>query len=279
MIPAAPARTHSHQPLASGHRDCACEDQPLFPINMCQCLIGIAFAFGVVLTSAPALADRVAAHDLEIDRTEVTVGAFAAFVDRTGFVTRAEREGGSFEWGAGWERRSGWTFRAPKGATAAPDEPAVHINWTEADAFCRDAGGRLPTRAEWTAAAYTENRAMLFNGFETGRTYEYPVGDAPDGMNTNRTGHVPVGTTKRGVNGLYDMGANVLEWLADRHGEDALTAGGSWWYGPGKTRAGGMQWKPADFFAVYIGFRCGYESAIGLRAVPSRSKEGHDAQP
>ncbi len=61
-------------------------------------------------------------------------------------------------------------------------------------------------------------------------------------MNNNRRHHVPVGTTKRGVNGLYDMGANVWEWLADRRGEDALTAGGSWWYGrirPGRRPCNG----------------------------------------
>ena len=55
------------------------------------------------------------------------------------------------------------------------------------------------------------------------------------------------------------MGANVWEWLSDRRGSDALTAGGSWWYGPDKARAGGAQWKPADFKAVYIGLRCAYE--------------------
>lgn len=55
------------------------------------------------------------------------------------------------------------------------------------------------------------------------------------------------------------MGANVWEWIADRRGNDALTAGGSWWYGPEQTRAEGAQWKPADFYAVYVGFRCAYD--------------------
>jgi formylglycine-generating enzyme required for sulfatase activity len=55
------------------------------------------------------------------------------------------------------------------------------------------------------------------------------------------------------------MGANVWEWLADRRGDSALTAGGSWWYGPDKARADAAQWKPADFYAVYVGFRCVYD--------------------
>ena len=45
-------------------------------------------------------------------------------------------------------------------------------------------------------------------------------------------GHAPVGVSKQGVNGLYDMGANVWEWAKlssdSRH---QATMGGSWWYG------------------------------------------------
>lgn len=55
-----------------------------------------------------------------------------------------------------------------------------------------------------------------------------PVGDAPDCANKHRKRHVVVGTTKRGVNGLYDMGADVWERVADWRGDEALTAGGSW---------------------------------------------------
>lgn len=135
----------------------------------------------------------------------------------------------------------------------------MHISWHEAKAFCADAGGRLPTRAEWETAAYTEARTTPTDGFETGRSYRYPVGDNPEGMNADGRRHVPVGTTRRGVNGLYDMGANVWEWLDDRRGDDALTAGGSWWYGSSKTQRYGMQWKPAEFYAVYVGFRCAYD--------------------
>ena len=97
------------------------------------------------------------------------------------------------------------------------------------------------------------------DGFIRGRTYAYPVGDASNGMNNSRERHVAVGTTKRGVNGLYDMGGNVWEWVADRRDDNALTAGGSWWYGPSEAQASGAQWKAANFFAVYVGFRCVYD--------------------
>lgn len=203
-------------------------------------------------------AAQVKLPNFAIDKTEVTVSAFSEYAQQNGIQTLAEREGGGFEWGFGWQRREGWNYKNPQGEPAAPTEPAVHLSWDEADAYCRAAGGRLPTKAEWTKAAYTEQRDEPTNGFENGLTYPYPVGNEPDGMNNNRSHHLPVGSTKQGVNGLYDMGANAWEWLADRQGDDALTAGGSWWYGPEKTRIEGMQWKPASFYALYIGFRCVY---------------------
>lgn len=220
------------------------------------------------LLAASALAGRPAAAQgappvrigaFAISPTEVTIGQFRAFARATGRVTVAEREGGGFEYAGGWVRRPGWTYARPQGQPGADDEPATHVSWQEAADFCAHAGGRLPNAAEWRQAAYTETRASPTDGFMPGRTYAYPVGDAPEGMNNNRKAHVAVGTTKRGVNGLYEMGANVWEWLADRRGGEALTAGGSWWYGPAQARAESAQWKPAEFYAVYVGFRCAFD--------------------
>ncbi len=206
-------------------------------------------------------AERIEISGFAIDRTEVTIGRFRAFVEASGRKTAAERDGGGFEYGAGWERRPGWTWRTPYGSAGGDDEPAVHVTWQEAVDYCASVGGRLPTFAEWKRAAYTETRRTPTDGFVTGKTYPYPVGDSPEGMNNSRQRHVAVATTRRGVNGLYDMGANVWEWIADRRGREAFTAGGSWWYGPDQTRAGGAQWKAADFYAIYIGFRCAYDGA------------------
>lgn len=203
-------------------------------------------------------AEKVVIGNFAIDRTEVTIAAFAAFAASRP-PTDAERNGGGFEYAGGWTRRPGWAWKTPFGKAAKPDEPAVHVTWAEARDYCLSVGGRLPTAEEWRRAAYIETRTAPYDGFETGKTYTYPVGEKSDGMNNNRSNHVEVGTTRRGVNGLYDMGGNAWEWLADRRGDDALTAGGSWWYGPEMTRAEGAQWKAQSFYAVYIGFRCAYD--------------------
>lgn len=223
-------------------------------------LAATVLALGLSAASSAHAADRVELGPIFVDRTEVTIGQFREFVvARGGSQTRAERDGGGFEYTGGWTRRPGWTWKTPYGKPSTDKEPAVHVSWAEARDYCTFVNGRLPTLAEWRLTAYSELRALPTDGFATGRTYAFPVGDTPDGMNTSRRSHVEAGTTKRGVNGLYDMGANVWEWLADRRGDDALTAGGSWWYGPEQARAEGVQWKPADFYAVYVGFRCVYD--------------------
>jgi len=208
----------------------------------------------------------------EIDRTEVSVGQFRRFVQATALITAAEREGG-LVYEAGWVRKPGWTWRTPYGKPAADDEPAVHLAFDEASAYCRWAGKRLPTDAEWVEAAYVEHRSAPPAPFVTGRRYRYPVGDSPQGANclgecgavnpvehgaalSRGAGHSRVGTTRAGVNGLYDMGANVWEWVDTDDGGQRRTRGGSWWYGEAQMRESYLASKPPTFGAIYIGFRC-----------------------
>lgn len=213
-----------------------------------------------------------------IDRTEVSIGQFAKFVQATGTVTKAEREGGGLVYEAGWQRKTGWTWRTPFGAAASDDEPAVHVTFDEAQAYCAWAGKRLPTSSEWRNAAYTEHRLHPPAPFRHGTSYPYPTGETPEGANCLRAcgatpaldhsgvlqrgrGHARVGTTQAGVNGLFDMGANVWEWV--NRGDSSHqqgTLGGSWWYGSAPMHKDHSATKPRDMAVVYIGFRCVRES-------------------
>jgi formylglycine-generating enzyme required for sulfatase activity len=64
------------------------------------------------------------------------------------------------------------------------------------------------------------------------------------------------GSTAAGVNGLFEMGGNLWEWVDSGPGSEQRTRGGSWWYGAGPMQDRHMQGKPADTAVIYIGFRC-----------------------
>lgn len=239
------------QPTASG------------TLALAWAVVGLIVAWPTAAQPAAAAPDtpQQRVGTLLFDRTEVTIAQFARYVQATGTVTRAEREGGGFEYVGGWQRRPGWTWRTPDGVPpASGDLPAVHLTHAEAQAYCQWRGGRLPTAAEWTGAAYTEQRQNAPAPWVRGTTYPYPTGASPQGANTSSADRwpraAPAGQTVQGVNGLYDMGANVWEWASDAQGSERRTMGGSWWYGPEQMRADVNAWKAADFYAVYIGFRC-----------------------
>jgi sulfatase modifying factor 1 len=233
----------------------------------------LAVLLGMLPVAAAASNSQMqAVAGFEIDRTELSVGQFRRFAQATALVTAAEREGG-LVYEAGWVRKPGWTWRTPYGKPAADDEPAVHLAFDEAAAYCRWAGKRLPTDAEWVEAAYVEHRRAPPPPFVTGKRYRYPVGDTPQGANClgecgavnpvehgaalwRGAGHARVGTTRPGVNGLYDMGANVWEWVDTDDGGQRRTRGGSWWYGEAQMRESYLASKPPLFGAIYIGFRC-----------------------
>ena len=241
-------------------------------------LAGLAgsLAFDLPPASAQPVADMQRIGAFEIDRTEVTIGQFRRFARATGQVTQAERAGGGSTFEGGWVQRAGWTWQAPYGRPGHPLEPAVHITFDEAQAFCQWAGKRLPTDAEWMEAAYTERRQPAPAGFITGRTYAYPTGDSPQGaqcaegcgqaatvlpdpksVTSRGRGHALAGSTRAGVNGLHEMAGNVWEWTDDGAASpERPTRGGSWWYGPAQMHRDHLQSKPRGTAVVYIGFRC-----------------------
>lgn len=184
-----------------------------------------------------------------IDRTEVTRAAYAGCV-----AARRCKAPGSGSASA--------SATAPS-TPAEPQQPVTGVSWKDAQAYCRFAGGRLPTEAEWEKAARgTDGR-------------EYPWGNEPlcdrgnwgnfdgegpcAGQNPGRpvaVGQYPSGASPYGV---LDLGGNVWEWVADRYDEDPsrrVVRGGSCCsYFVGPRAANRNAWDPEhrDFD---LGFRC-----------------------
>ncbi len=93
---------------------------------------------------------RVELEPFLIDRTPVSNADYIAYLEETGAEPPMY-----------WERdgEGGWV-RTAMGSTAEVDPrlPVIHVSWHEADAYARWAGKRLPTEAEWEAAAAGSNR-------------------------------------------------------------------------------------------------------------------------
>ena len=199
-----------------------------------------------------------------INKFEITIKEFKKYADQKNIKTKAELNGGGYEWGAGWVKRDNWFYFSPYGKKPDSElEPAVHINKFEAENYCKSINGRLPTFEEWSLAAYKQ--VIESKKFSKGKIYKYPSGDEAIGMNSqgllDYNKHIDVTKLPEGINGLVAMGGNVWEWIDDQKNNESLTAGASWWYDGRKTSKEGAQYKPSDFFAIYVGFRCVFDKS------------------
>ena len=195
----------------------------------------VAIAGGEFLLGAPQGTDfvfdnekwlhRVYVAPFAMARAAVTNAEFVCFVDDNGYSrpdlwsmdgwTWREAEGAQHPvyWcrsGQSWHERRYDAVHPPN-----HDTPVMHVNWYEAQAYCRWAGRRLPTEAEWEYAAAVDP-------LRSGAKNRFPWGNEP--ADTRRAnlfdaaeGPVAVNAFAEGDSafGCRQMIGNVWEWTAD----------------------------------------------------------------
>ncbi len=212
----------------------------------------------------PAFADAQPIHEVSVngfwmDEHEVTNAQFEAFVKATNYLTVAEQPlnpadfpgipldklvpgsgvftptaqpvtsyDNAMQW---WAYVPGASWKNPKGMESTikgrPNDPVVHISYTDAAAYAKWAGKRLPTEAEWEYAAQGgKGRQAYYWGTELkpGGRWMANIyqGNFPD-ANTAEDGFegvAPVKSFPPNGYGLYDMDGNVWEWCSDFYRPD-----------------------------------------------------------
>jgi len=165
-------------------------------------------------------AHAVQLRPFAIARCAVTNGQFADFVNDGGYRRREWWSDEGWEWrqreAAGqpvyWipQENGKWLHRFYDRILPLPaSHPVIHVNWYEAEAFCRWAGRRLPTEAEWELASSGLNKSA------------YPWGGDPPApqqahLDACSLGCVPVSDRAAGDSalGARQMIGNVWEWTA-----------------------------------------------------------------
>jgi len=262
----------------------------------------------ILLQDGEAPARRVKMSSFFMDVHEVSNAEFGRFVAATGHRTEAETFGDSFvmdyflsndtlatvsqavkdaPW---WVPVKGADWLHPEGPDSDVrlgrlDHPVLHVSWNDADAYCKWAGKRLPTEAEWEYAckAGKEDRHFPWGNKWTPRdqyygniwTGEFPkTNDADDGYAKTAPVDAPFPVN---AYGLHHMVGNAWEWTSDfwtiRHnalvlhrdptgpetGKDKVKKGGSFMCHKSycyRYRCVARSQNTPDSSAHNLGFRC-----------------------
>jgi iron(II)-dependent oxidoreductase len=136
-----------------------------------------------------------------LDAHEVTNARYAKFIAATG-------------------RRPPYHWSDGRFVKGEENLPVFNVSWFDADAYCRWAGMRLPTEAEWERAARAGKEGM-----------SYPWGDKIEVGNARynvETGPVAIGQFSANDFGLFDMVGNVSEWCADWFDREYYQSSPAW---------------------------------------------------
>jgi len=144
-----------------------------------------------------------------IDKHEVTVSQYMKFLHRTGHRPPEYFKTGYFP-----------KFQLSNDLDG--NRPVVMVSWRDAEAYCRWVSKRLPTEAQWEKAA----RGPKGNKYPWGNNI-VPAGTVNWGQTYSddwlREGLEPVTRFKKdqSIYGVFDLGGNVSEWVADEYSPSA----------------------------------------------------------